>query len=413
MEEPEKSLDVTETSSVTMDNDSPSADLSLSIDTTEEYETTERKFDIIAIHGLGDQESRPWSSSKTDTWIQGLASYMKWEVRVIRYAYDATKLAEATYPEDAISSEASTLLQKLAELRSGQKTPLPIAFFGHDIGGIIAKKVNWDKIRFVAFMLTEYQALILASRYDSEDADIGYSTKLLMFFGCPHRTLDTHQDIEILATRLDMLKPADSTATSLNMKSLARSIIEVNNSFLNTRVLTRANVINIISSKTDPVEKVFDTYTATLGVPMEKISLIDKSHKELADETESYAPYGGFQTQRISSFPWEDDRLSHAMTVIMHQAPSFYPFKFNTTRGFDWIDEHDTMTKWLKSWGLALLHIHGTSTISKVAQYVYEGIVRPSSYFDAFSTSNSTNTISAGIPSWPWQTPSYSRSSAR
>lgn len=47
--------------------------------------------------------------------------------------------------------------------------------------------------------------------------------------------------------------------------------------------------------------QVFDTYTATLGVPMEKISLIDKSHKELADETEAYAPYGGFQTQRISS----------------------------------------------------------------------------------------------------------------
>lgn len=77
-----------------------------------------------------------------------------------------------------------------------------------------------------------------------------------MFFGCPHRTLDTHQDIEILATRLDVLKPADSTATSLNMKCLARSIIDVNNSFLNTRVLTRANVINIISSKTDPAEKV-------------------------------------------------------------------------------------------------------------------------------------------------------------
>lgn len=47
---------------------------------------------------------------------------MKWEVRVVRYAYDATKLAEATYPGDAISSEASTLLQKLAELRSDQKT---------------------------------------------------------------------------------------------------------------------------------------------------------------------------------------------------------------------------------------------------------------------------------------------------
>ncbi|KAG5802751.1 hypothetical protein H9Q74_012333 [Fusarium xylarioides] len=355
MEEPEKSLDVTETSSDTMDNDSPSADLDLSIDTTEEYETSEKKFDIVAIHGLGNQD---WSSSKTDTWIQGLAAEMNWEVRIIRYAYDAAKLAEATYPEENISSEASTLLQKLVELRSNQKTPLPIAFFGHDIGGIIAKK-----------------ALILASRYDSGYADISYATKLLMFFGRPHRTLGTHQDIEILATRLEILKPSDSTVISPSKKCLARSIIGVNDSFLNTRVLTRVNVINIISSKTDPVEMVFDRYTAALGVPMEKVSLIDKSHNELTDEPEAYAPYGGFQTERISSFPWQDDKLSRVMEAIMHQAPPIYPFRFNTTRGFGWISEHDTMVKWLKSWGLGLLHIHGTSAISHVAQHVYEGII--------------------------------------
>ncbi|KAF4499814.1 ankyrin 1 [Fusarium agapanthi] len=338
MEEPEKSLDITEMSSDTTDNDShsPSADLGISIDTTEEYEASEKKFDIIAIHGLGQQ----WSSSKTNTWIQGLASQMKWEVRIIRYTYDAKKLIEATYPEAAIFSEASALLQKLSGLRSDQKA-----------------------------------ALIQASRYDSEHADISYSTKLLMFFGCPHRTLDTHQDIEILANRLDMLKPADSTATSLNMECLARSVIDVNDSLLNTRVLTRANVINIISSKTDPAEKVFDKYTAALGVPMEKVSLIGKSHKELIDEPGAYALYGGFQTKRISSFPWQHDKLSRVMRAIMHQAPPIYPFKFNTTRGFSWISEHDTMVKWLKSWGLALLQIHGTSAISNVAQHAYEEII--------------------------------------
>ncbi|KAF5630512.1 ankyrin 1 [Fusarium sp. NRRL 52700] len=358
MEQEERSLDATETSSNTMDNDSPSADLGLSIDTTEGYEASERKFDIVAIHGLGGHDDKQWSSSKTSTWIQGLAAHTNWEVRIIRYAYDATKVIEATYPEDAISSEASTLLQKLGELRSDQQPPLPLAFFAHDIGGIIAKK-----------------ALILASRYDSEHADISYSTKLLMFFGCPHRTIDIPQDIEVLAIRLDMLKPADSTITNLKMKCLARSIIDVNNSFLNTKVLTRASVINIISSKTDPVENVFDKYTAALGVPMEKVSLIDKSHKELNDEPEAYGPYGGLQTKMVSSFPWQDDKLSRTMQVIMHQAPPIYPFKFNTTRGFVWISEHDTMVKWLKSWGLGLLHIHGTSAISNVAQHVYEGIV--------------------------------------
>ncbi|KAF5691387.1 ankyrin protein 1 [Fusarium denticulatum] len=357
MEQEERSLDATETSSNTVDNDSPSSDLGPLVDSTEGYEASEKKFDIVAIHGLGDLD-KPWSSSKTNTWIQDLAAHMNWEVRIIRYAYHATKLAEATHPEEAIASEASALLQKLSELRRGQQHPLPLAFFAHDIGGIIAKK-----------------ALILASRYDSEHADISYSTTLLMFFGCPHRTLDTHQNIEILASRLEMLTPADSIVAKAIMRCLARSIIDVNNSFLNTRVLTRANVINITSSKTDATERVFDKYTAALGVPMEKVLLIDKSHKELIDEPEAYAPYGGFQTKRISSFPCQNDKLSHVMRAIMHQAPPIHPFKFNTTRGFVWISEHDTMVKWLKSWGLGLLHIHGTSAISNVAQHVYEGII--------------------------------------
>ncbi|KAG9497118.1 hypothetical protein J7337_011910 [Fusarium musae] len=120
MEQEERSFDATETSSNTVDNDSPSSDLGLLIDSTEGYEASEKKFDIVAIHGLGGQV-KPWSSSKTNTWIQDLAAHMNWEVRIIRYAYDATKLAGATYPEEAISSEAFTLLQKLSELRRGQQ----------------------------------------------------------------------------------------------------------------------------------------------------------------------------------------------------------------------------------------------------------------------------------------------------
>jgi hypothetical protein len=48
------------------------------------------------------------------------------------------------------------------------------------MGGIIAKKVGWEAIYFVVFILTSHQALILASRYESEHTDISYSTKLLV-----------------------------------------------------------------------------------------------------------------------------------------------------------------------------------------------------------------------------------------
>lgn len=40
------------------------------------------------------------------------------------------------------------------------------------------------------------------------------------------------------------------------MTSLARFIVDINYSFLQTRMLTRANIINVVSTKTEPVDKV-------------------------------------------------------------------------------------------------------------------------------------------------------------
>jgi hypothetical protein len=82
--------------------------------------TNKACFSIVAIHGLGGRGGKQWSSNKTNTWIQGLAAQMHWEVRIIQYTYEPTNIIEATYSEEAISSEASKLLQKLHELRSDQ-----------------------------------------------------------------------------------------------------------------------------------------------------------------------------------------------------------------------------------------------------------------------------------------------------
>jgi hypothetical protein len=50
--------------------------------------------------------------------------------------------------------------------------------------------------------------------------------------------------------------------------------------------------------------QIFDNYTTTLGVPMEKVSLIDKPHKELNQEPGGeiwHTLYGGYQTKRVST----------------------------------------------------------------------------------------------------------------
>jgi ankyrin repeat protein len=59
----------------------------------------------------------------------------------------------------------------------------------------------------------------------------------------------------------------------------------------------------------------------------------------------------------------------------MSQAAPIYPLSSNTGHKFDWLDEHNTVLQWRKSWGLALLHIHGTLGISEAAQHVYQSVV--------------------------------------
>ncbi|KAI8713706.1 hypothetical protein NCS52_01215900 [Fusarium sp. LHS14.1] len=76
------------------------------VDTTESYASSEKRFDIVVIHGLGGLKEKSWGSSKHPTWIHDLAAHKDWQVRVIRYIYPAEEITEALYTEEAISVEA-------------------------------------------------------------------------------------------------------------------------------------------------------------------------------------------------------------------------------------------------------------------------------------------------------------------
>ncbi|RTE81426.1 hypothetical protein BHE90_004097 [Fusarium euwallaceae] len=334
------------------------------VDTTESYASSEQKFDIVVVHGLGGLGEKSWSSSKHPMWIKDLAVRKDWQVRIIRYSYFADDITEALYPEEAISVEAERLLQKLAELRSEQQSPLPLAFFAHDVGGIIVK-----------------QALVLAGRFNSKYADIRCSTRLLMFFGCPHRTVGGLRDVDGLAARLGFLDRRERKASDWQMKSLARSIITVNSSFLQTRMLTRANVMNIVSSKKSPEERIFDYHTATFGTPLEKVITVDKPHTELDREPTGenwHTLYGGYQTNRVASFPWYADGISPFIETIESQAaPVYPPTSFSErTHHFSWLSEDETFKTWREARGVNFLHIHGTPDVSDAAEYVFREVVK-------------------------------------
>ncbi|KAL3424923.1 ankyrin unc44 [Phlyctema vagabunda] len=134
------------------------------VDTTDSYLDAEHKFDIVTIHGLHGSSKKSWASETQSSWLKGLAISQKWEARIITYGWNKSDLTKSLYTRRAIKSEAYKLLQKLAELRKGQYPPLPLAFFAHDIGGIILK-----------------EALFLAGQYHGRFVNIKYSTRFLVF----------------------------------------------------------------------------------------------------------------------------------------------------------------------------------------------------------------------------------------
>ena len=75
-----------------------------------------------------------------------------------------------------------------------------------------------------------------------------------MFFGCPHRWTSVHH-VETNVARF-LLAGDDPKGTAQDAKCLANSIIAVNNSFLQTRMLTRATIINAFSVKENLREQV-------------------------------------------------------------------------------------------------------------------------------------------------------------
>lgn len=76
---------------------------------------------IVAIHGLCGFGEKPWISSTSRSWFHDLAAKQKWAGRIIVYSYSVNKGTGAVRPHEIITEIASSLLQRLSSLRSGQE----------------------------------------------------------------------------------------------------------------------------------------------------------------------------------------------------------------------------------------------------------------------------------------------------
>ncbi|QYT03099.1 Ankyrin repeat protein [Trichoderma simmonsii] len=316
--------------------------------------TDEAKFDIIGVHGFhGDEKT--WDepdilNSSNPARLNRLFSDIAPKGgRFIPYNYDPDEESMGCYTLQGSFRIAHKLLEVVAKSRTPEirNARRPIYFACQDIGGLIVKT-----------------AIEIASMDESAYADILHCIRGIIFFGYPHRSLSTvgleEQLFWLLSLNNDRHLQGHKT---MLVKSLAETISKVNDSFIHTKMLIQARVINIFSTHDDPAKRVFDKFTATLGVALEYQLPSVKPHLQLIDveELDSYAKV-------ISpDEDWLDFKEVHnaSLRKSLHQASPIFPaLKDNP---IEYNTELDIISKTNYS---RILHIQCTSDADKIAESV-------------------------------------------
>ena len=158
---------------------------------------------MVAVHGVNGDRLGSWTSNSPSgpkvVWLNELLLRRSPNPRVMTFGYNADVLGNKGSPPPwrSVEESARCLLTQLLEeqRKTGCAMGPPIVFLGHDLGGIVIKKVC-ILARFVPYKIHGFfvdalpclllQALALAED-NSEFATIASRTKGIVFFGTPHR----------------------------------------------------------------------------------------------------------------------------------------------------------------------------------------------------------------------------------
>jgi pimeloyl-ACP methyl ester carboxylesterase len=99
--------------------------------------------DIVAVHGLGGDYERSWTSSGRTLkvlWLRDLLPFDLPNSRVFSFGYDGPYFKKTVL--SSFSEHAQTLLQYLSQQRAFKAfRSRPIIFVAHSMGGVVVKEV--------------------------------------------------------------------------------------------------------------------------------------------------------------------------------------------------------------------------------------------------------------------------------
>ncbi|KAK0631157.1 ankyrin repeat-containing domain protein [Bombardia bombarda] len=207
-------------------------------------------YDIITVHGIRDDPSAVWKTAEGQPWVRdGLFRSLD-RARQIDFTYRTDSKADIFHhdPADGIAIEARRLLDAYIEMRDAlpaTETDRPVIWICHDIGGQIVKRALIEaalqpvRYRHVALLTTAIVFLGVLHRAKNKD-DI--QDQLLQLLMMPRTEGDLNGDsidlktLEVLT--LDVVK---------RVGSLAEQVWDTNIHFLETNLVTRAQMIYVWS----------------------------------------------------------------------------------------------------------------------------------------------------------------------
>ncbi|GAB1317000.1 Ankyrin repeat-containing domain protein [Madurella fahalii] len=307
---------------------------------------------VPGVFGNWEDDSQAGPGSGTSQWVTKYTSPPH-RVRVSRFEYDSRDLFTGIKCREGIRSCALRLLRGLTALRKGSSPNRVINFITHDLGSVIVK-----------------DALVVAALDPGSWSDVLDMTRVLVFTGCPHRSMN-QLDMEERLSRFLFAsygkEPTRFIPSVSSVSGLAAAAIEVNGLFVDSKALLRCRPISIYAEpdSAPDINPVFDSYCGTLGVPFEKRIAAPEDECDHYPDLDRYVRGLG---------PVLDVGFDHEIFLrerkLLSLASPIDPFR-SAKRASASVTETTQYRSWLALPGPQILYIHGSHGVQDAAEQVF------------------------------------------
>ncbi|KAM0254706.1 hypothetical protein ACHAQJ_006487 [Trichoderma viride] len=272
--------------------------------------------DFVVIHGVyggWEDESQAGPGSGSSEWVAKYAESLETPSRILRFEYDPLQLFCGRKSRQAIRNCALKLLRALAARR----------------------------------------------RHESQ-----------VFLGSPHRSVDQF-DMEDRLSRF-LFGAFDSGIAEIRppasaISGFAAATVEINGLFIESKITLRSRAVSVHHQEGDSskMNKAFDIYSATLGIPMEK------RIPEPSNNSDDYSSLTNCLEGLLKALktPVSAEQLRYERMLLSLASP-VYPLQ-SGKRDNAIIENSGQVKEWLQHRGPQMLYLHGTKHVRETAEQLF------------------------------------------